>query len=294
MPYPSKFTQYPKLPREVRDAIWTRSLPSGPRIDFKTIRQNPAPDARGDWSTLVTFSLYPSLRPLGVTQRVDDYLSAMLSMVPSPVDGRGGWGKYSARTQAQEVAATCSDAHRVVVGAIRGRAADSKHPKPLLVFAAQEEQPYTHLNLRRRDTADGNFWNLKDAPAAAFLWQPSNLNTLKLQMLLVCEVARHVKTLYLVDLTRPLRLTLKEFRGFNIRAGPWYGNQYVFVDLHENATDDLDEYLSGHDNESGIIGDYEYMKWALRSDDLLDSSRTAAVPKLRVLTPVWLSLNPPI
>jgi hypothetical protein len=126
-----------------------------------------------------------------------------------------------------------------------------------------------------------------DMEVLAFAWHPLgrlNADMKKLQE----RPPQFLKTVYLLDLTTPLRINVREFERLKINAGPWFGHWFAFVDLESNPVDDLVEYLKHESDEDRKAIIYEVCEL---QQGFAFSQGQPTMAKVRILTPVVISVN---
>ncbi|KAL2014945.1 hypothetical protein VTK56DRAFT_6737 [Thermocarpiscus australiensis] len=279
MPPRNRFPQFPALPQELQDMIWAQAL-SGPHISFLTVTQNPGPARpEGDETTVLQYS------PLARLTR-------------SAVDGEMAGGRYSTRTQFWAIAATCSGAYAAVERMRRrqGEDADGGHPggDTLYVLEVGRDGEFPlgaslmlpTILLQRRSSK---------LAAMGFVWLPGDDDSKGPLRRSLSFLPSALKTLYLADMSRPLRLRSGSIGELRIRAGPWYGHQFAFVDLEPNPIGNLSGsgYLRGRSEQEAfnIVSDVDDLK-QLFSDvytPILPTANDKPSIELRILTPVVLS-----
>ena len=226
-------------------------LSHGKQIDFLTIKRKPI-DARVE-RRMVTAQITRALadgassfRLFKIANSVQREYQRSLVTVEHSDSENGAWGSCSTRRQVQESAAVCKNASAAANRVLRRRPAGSpQRGDPLCVLVPE---CYSGL-LPRIDYRLSNLFNkFGNMEVIAFSWHP--LGRLHADMKKLQERRPHfLKTVYLLDLTTPLRMTVREFARLKINAGPWFGHWFAFVDLASNPVDDLPGYLKHESDE---------------------------------------------
>jgi hypothetical protein len=131
---------------------------------------------------------------------------------------------------------------------------------------------------------------LEPTDAVAFLWRPrTSIDNKELDLLWSRNFPVGLKTVYLLDMGDPLRLTFAQLSTLKLRAGPWYGYRIAFVDLDPNPVQMMDNYLAGR-NLADVV---EMPQEVNTLKAAISWERDLSVPRLphievRILTPVFL------
>jgi hypothetical protein len=280
---------------EVQDEIWKRSvsepLPDGSQIDFLTIKRRPINtraehrmvSARIDQALANGMIQNNLLFEIGDTvQR--EYRRSLVTVEHSDTEN-GTWGSCSTRRQVQEIAAVCKNASAAANRVLQRRPAGPERSDPLRVLVPES---YCGLLLHIDYGFPHLFSKFGDIKVLAFLWHPLGRTNGDMRMLMRRRQP-FLRTVYLLDLNRPLRINVREFARLKINAGPWFGHWFAFVDLESNSVDDLVEYLKHESDEDRRAIIYEVAE--VQQGFEVNLLGPPTLTKVRILTPVVISVN---
>jgi hypothetical protein len=208
--------------------ITIRERSPDPVVEAEICRRHTGSDDPGKLLTL------PPVLLRGWSVDIGDYLVSRCSATPSEDYDGGVCGEHSMRNRALQLAATCRDALNSVMSALQRRASAPQQHPPLRVVMPQHELDRSMRLSLYFDRFPPGFLDLGQTDAVAFLWQPPGPDALDWPLLWGSSrlVPASVKTMYLIDMRRPVRQRLEDLP---IRAGPWYGHHYAFVELSGDA-----------------------------------------------------------
>lgn len=204
----------------------------GAQIDFLTIRRKPI-DPRAE-RRLVSAEITRALaigmihawllrERAAIVER--EYRRSLVTVEHSEVDN-GTSGSFSTRRRVQEIASVCRNASAVTALALQRQSAGPEHHSDALRVLVPE-------NFEPLPTDDAGFDKLfgkyGEMERLAFLWQPLGRVNRELQRLMTGPRPPFLRTVYLLDLNKPLRLTIREFGRMRVNAGPWFGHWFALL-----------------------------------------------------------------
>ncbi|KAH6844599.1 hypothetical protein B0I37DRAFT_433035 [Chaetomium sp. MPI-CAGE-AT-0009] len=245
----SGFPQFLKLPKEVQEEIWIRSL-SGLQVNFMTVIEKVADPRVEEEIRREARSKAVSQAPLAPgtsrtpTSTPDEYTSSRITTVHCNTDDADGWGKYSTLSRLQEIATLCRGSRDAVQWLIWVWKSNQNLYKPLNIFVPSR-QADSPSSLARYPGTQEVTWSLMDLPGEGGVMAiemprpPRFYDDGKYQERLKrfwgCDFPPSLQVLYLVDVSSTWHLGIQEIQNLKIQAGPWIGNQFVFVDLDHQS-----------------------------------------------------------
>jgi hypothetical protein len=219
------------------------------------------------------------------------YRTDLTAVVPCTLEAGDQYAQYNSRFQMQETASVSKDAAEVVIKDLKEWA--PHHDTTLTVLVPERNQAtawdYYAVNPNNLPYEPA-FLQLGYVRDLALLWAaPAATTTGLFNALGGSDFPVCLRTIYLLNMTRPEKMTAQDLRRLRVANEPWFGHRFAFVDLEDNEVNNLDAYFL----KNGV-DDWQISRRLGNSMMALNERRIMADPfaelvQLRVLTAVQLA-----